>query len=291
MQPDFERGHARTLRLAVVALSLLVLLAVVAFASRSSFGHTSGAQPTPSYVSWAMSVFLIIFVALIPFAVYSYSVQMREFRSKQDKSFQARVARSLMIILVLVIAGGVAMYLRSHHRQLFRGLHLPGAATGNHHDKNHPGATYQPTFQYPVLWASLVLLAAVVGYLYWRHSRRETPERVEHEPTFAEDVAAGITDAIDDLEAEPDARRAVIAAYARMEAVFARHGMRRKESETPVEYLRRLLLELTSRTEAVRRLTDLFEQAKFSLHEIDGAMKQEAIDALRAIRDDLQPPA
>jgi hypothetical protein len=288
MQPDYERGHARTLRLTLAALSLLVLLAVVAFASRSSLGHTSGAQPTPTYVSWAMSVFLIIFVALIPFAVYSYSVQMREFRSKQDKSFQARVARSLAIILIFVIVGGVAMYLRLHHQGLFRGLHLPGAVTGRHHDANHPGATYQPTFQYPVLWASLVVLAAAVGFLYWRHSRRVTPELVDQEPTMAEDVAAGIADAIDDLEAEPDARRAVIAAYARMEAVFARHGMQRKESETPVEYLRRLLLDLTSRTEAVRRLTDLFEQAKFSLHEIDGTMKQEAIDALRAIRDDLQ---
>ncbi|MBA3844696.1 MAG: DUF4129 domain-containing protein [Actinobacteria bacterium] len=97
-----------------------------------------------------------------------------------------------------------------------------------------------------------------------------------------------MNDAIDDLEAEPDARRAVIAAYARMEAVLARHGLRRRPSETPVEYLRRVLLGLTERADAVSRLTDLFEQAKFSRHEIDGAMKQDAIGALREIRDDLR---
>ena len=73
-----------------------------------------------------------------------------------------------------------------------------------------------------------------------------------------------------------------------MEAVLARHGLRRRPSETPVEYLRRVLLGLTARADAVSRLTGLFEQAKFSRHEIDGTMKQDAIGALREIRDDLR---
>jgi len=135
-----------------------------------------------------------------------------------------------------------------------------------------------------------VLMAAAAGYVWWRWRRAgdATPSLLG-EPTVAEDVAESIGDAIDDLEAEPDARRAVIAAYARMEGVFARHGMHRLASETPVEYLRRLLLGLTSRADAVTRLTGLFERAKFSRHEIDGTMKQDAINALRAIRDDLQP--
>jgi hypothetical protein len=100
-------------------------------------------------------------------------------------------------------------------------------------------------------------------------------------------VAGSISEAIDDLESEPDARRAVIAAYARMEGVFGRHGLRRHVSETATEYLQRILLGLTTRVEAVGRLTGLFEQAKFSDHPIDGRMKQDAIDALRVIRDDL----
>jgi hypothetical protein len=97
-----------------------------------------------------------------------------------------------------------------------------------------------------------------------------------------------MSDAIDDLEAEPDARRAVIAAYARMEGVLARHGLRRMPSETPLEYMRRVLLGLTGRADAVKRLTSLFEQAKFSRHEIDSPMKLAAIGALREIRDDLR---
>jgi hypothetical protein len=48
------------------------------------------------------------------------------------------------------------------------------------------------------------------------------------------------------------------------------------------------MLGLTSQTDAVARLTDLFEQAKFSAHTIDAGMKRDAIDALRVIRDDLR---
>jgi hypothetical protein len=64
--------------------------------------------------------------------------------------------------------------------------------------------------------------------------------------------------------------------------------LRRLPSETSLEYLRRVLIGLTARGEPVKRLTSLFEQAKFSRHEIDGSMKHDAIGALREIRDDLQ---
>ena len=121
--------------------------------------------------------------------------------------------------------------------------------------------------------------------------KRRSAIPLEQERTVAEDLAASIGDAIDDLEAEPDARRAVIAAYARMEAVLARNGLRRRPSETPVEYLRRILLGLTARGDSVSRLTALFEQAKFSRHEIDATMKHDAIQALRDIRADLQGAA
>ena len=43
----------------------------------------------------------------------------------------------------------------------------------------------------------------------------------------------------------------MIAAYARMEGVFGRHGLRRQMSETATEYLQRILLGLTTRVEAV----------------------------------------
>ncbi len=93
---------------------------------------------------------------------------------------------------------------------------------------------------------------------------------------------------IDDLRRENDPRRAVVAAYASMERILAAHGLARRRAETPFEYLARVLRELHVGEDAVRSLTQLFEYAKFSAHEIDAGMKEEAIVALSAVRDDLR---
>ncbi len=106
--------------------------------------------------------------------------------------------------------------------------------------------------------------------------------------SLEEDIVATLETTIEDLRGERDPRRAVIAAYAQMERTLARHGYSRARSEAPFEYLARILRDLDVRDEAVRMLTGLFEYAKFSPHEIDGAMKEDAIDALLAIRDDLR---
>ena len=291
MQP-YPQGHGRSFRVASVLLALLVLLALVAFASRTGFGHASSTTATPGYVNWATSIFLVCFFVMAPLSIWAYVHQARErLERQQQKTFQARVIRSLIFIPLLAIAFFVRLYLKDKihlsngFHQLFFGNHL-AAGKG----KNGKGSTpYSPTFQWPVLWAAiLILLAGVAAWVWWRKKHPPMP-RVGLAPlTLEDDVAFSLSDAIEDLESEPDARRAVIAAYARMEGVFGRHGLRREVSETATEYLRRILLGLTTRITAVEKLTGLFEQAKFSDHPIDEWMKQDAIDALRAIRDDLR---
>ena len=289
MQPEHP-GQARTLRLALVAVALFVLLAVVAFASRSGFGHTSTTRPTPGYVNWATSIFLVCFVLMIPFAVWAYGVQTREFLARREQlSFGRRVVRYLAIPVAL----GIAFLLRlAFGKKFFPHVNPPGFhAPGTPHVKGAKGAAahYEPTFQWPVLWVAVALIvAAIVAYVWWRRRHPLGAAEPLRTPSHAREMATTISDAIDDLEAEPDPRRAVIAAYARMEAAFGRQGLKRRPSETAIEYLQRILLGLGSRRDAVSRLTSLFEQAKFSLHEIDASMKDDAIDALRTIRADLQ---
>ena len=103
-----------------------------------------------------------------------------------------------------------------------------------------------------------------------------------------EELARAIGSTIDDLRNERDARRAVVAAYANMERILASHGLARRGAEVPYEYLERVLRMLDVRESAVRSLTELFEYAKFSHHEIDGSMKDHAIESLVAVKEDLQ---
>ena len=94
-------------------------------------------------------------------------------------------------------------------------------------------------------------------------------------------------ESLDDLRAEPDPRRAVIAAYARLERVLAPTGCRESPPRRRSSTSRRMLAELSVSPEAARRLTDLFERAKFSQHAVGAEMKEDAISALETVRDDL----
>jgi hypothetical protein len=138
-------------------------------------------------------------------------------------------------------------------------------------------------------WGTLVLvvcIAAVIGWRAWR-TRRSAAEGPAGPVPVAAAVADVLDDVIDALRRDPDPRRAVISAYARMEDVFARHGVPRQASEAPLEFLNRALAEITE-ADAARRLTDLFEAAMFSTQTFDRSRQDDAIDALVSVRDDLR---
>lgn len=261
---------------------------MVALASRNGFGRSSNAAaPSAAYADYGFSLFLIAFALMIPVAIWAYAVQFRE-NAAARPSFVKRVGRGILGVLIVFGVIGLFVYLHHHHGLGHDSTFFdaPGSGRGHASGSHVP---YRPRFRWPVLWAALALLAAGAAWMSVARRREETPAAPAAD--IAVDLAATMTDAIDDLEAEPDARRAVIAAYARMVGVLTRHGLARAASETPLEYLARALTTLTRRGDAVTRLTGLFERAKFSTHDVDAAMKSEAIAALREIRDDLAAPA
>jgi Domain of unknown function (DUF4129) len=92
---------------------------------------------------------------------------------------------------------------------------------------------------------------------------------------------------VDDLKTIDDPRAAVIACYSRMERVVELSGIEHRQSDTPFELLSRLLLERNVSETAARRLTELFEEAKFSVRPIDEDMRIEALEALLEVRSEL----
>src|SRR5438477_10620295 len=213
MQPA-DPTTGRSARVALVAFALLGLLAIVAFASKSGLGRSSHAQPTPGYVSYAFTAFLIVFVLAIPVAAYGVLLQARE-RNFERKSFGRRVLQNIIVFLWVLGILALVLYLKRHHSHLFTQGSLRKA--GNVVNKHHTGSTelkYEPRFEWSVFWIALVALIATAAFLI--DQRRRLLRRRKAVPlpgsTVAEDFAAEMTDAIEDLEAEPDARRAVIAA-------------------------------------------------------------------------------
>ena len=133
----------------------------------------------------------------------------------------------------------------------------------------------------PLLVAGLALAAMVglaVAQLLAERRRRRPPR------TPAERLVELLDDTLEDLEGEPDPRRAVIAAWARMERGLAAVGLPRHPAEAPFEYAGRVLESALARPASVHRLTGLFERAKFSRHPVGDEDRDEAIAALRAVR-------
>ena len=83
--------------------------------------------------------------------------------------------------------------------------------------------------------ALAAMVAIVVAQLVADRRRRRPPK------TPAERLVELLDDTLEDLEREPDPRRAVIGAWARMEAGLAAVGLPRHPSEAPFEYAARVL--------------------------------------------------
>ena len=176
----------------------------------------------------------------------------------------------LLLLLAMVAAGVLAVVALWPDRHLLRqrprragslGLILPMAVVvalwllrdvlglGGRQD-DPPTSTVAPpsTLEVPTssdqpgvvpLVVAGVALAAMVGIAVAQlvaERRRRRPPR-----TPAERLVELLDDTLEDLEGEPDPRRAVIAAWARMERGLAAAGLPRHPAEAPFEYAARVL--------------------------------------------------
>jgi Domain of unknown function (DUF4129) len=278
------------MRLVIVGIALTVLLGIVAFVSR---GHTSpagnGAHNRGASQFLANVVFTLWVLAMAGGAVvfvYLFTLQKRQ---RRDEFRVKPLLTSLLFFAVVLIA----MVFLFHHLG-HRGNPLKAAANrANRAGKQlsaaerrrlqGPNRAHSPDFSWQ-LAAGIVALIVGASVTAIIRSHRRRADRFA-EAAIAHELMTLVDETIDDLRAEADPRKAIIACYARMERILAVHGLPRRESEAPLEYLRRVLIDLNVTKPAVTKLTELFERAKFSHHEIDSHMKEEAIDALVTFRD------
>lgn len=280
---------SRTAKAGSLALGLIGLLIVVALAARG--GHPSGngqfvSRAVPATLQDSLVTLLVIAYVVAIVAVIVVLFKRRPLQAPRESHWLRNYLGVLAVILLVTLFGSWAI----RHGILHHADQRPVPVQGKPRPENGqtqlpPGATRPAHFQWP-LALGLVGLVLVAGVLVYIRERRPPLSR-RAEPLETE-LARAVETTIEDLRRERDPRRAVIAAYANMERVLAAHGLARTPAEAPLEYLARVLRTLHVRESAVQSLTGLFEYAKFSEHDIDTTMKDDAIAALIAVRDDLQ---
>lgn len=122
---------------------------------------------------------------------------------------------------------------------------------------------------------------------------RATPEAEPIEEKLSEELRRDLAEAaelaIAELEAEQDFRRAVIGCWAYLEMALRRHEHPREVHQTPLEYIRALVLDLPALpARALLELATRYEVARFSEHAISRDDRDTALQSLHDIRHKLR---
>ena len=272
-----NRGRGRWgLLPAGVAVVLVGLVAV-----GSLRGPLGSGRGRPSYPADLIdSLLLLLFLAIVAgavLAVVSLWPGRNLARARRRAGGNWNLILPMAAILLLWLFRDL-LGLGAGDRDLDPTTTIPGASTLEVPDPP-PDSGVVPLIVAGV--ALLAMIGIVVAQLVADRRRRRPPR------TPAERLVELLDDTLEDLEREPDPRRAVIGAWARMEAGLAAAGLPRHPSEAPFEYAARVLETAFARPASVHRLTGLFERAKFSHHAIGQADRDQAIAALRAVRQEL----
>lgn len=280
----------RAQRLLLSGVALTALLAAVAVASRAhrpGGGSGGGSADTGRVVfEYAASVMFVLFPLGALFVLWVLSMGRRQ-KLIEDTGLRRNVVTVLTIGVLILPA---TLLVRHYIKYNGGGAAKPPAAPGTLTDGRDGRAAQnkQPEFQWlpAIIVGSLIFGVAGAGAIavVLKRQRGADWDR-EAELMHALDEVLG--DTLEDLRAERDPRKAVIGAYARMEKLFAAHRVPREEAETPQQYVERVLARLQVSSFAVRRLTELYERARFSPHTVDAGMKDDAIAALEGLRAEL----
>ena len=285
---DPRTRFTRALLLATAAVALVALVAVAAGGYR--LGGSSSTQASPYAVDVVLTVVIALYlIAAVGVVVVMFwsGLELRRIPRQQTKGQRTlRTGVILVGMAILVTIAANRYHWWAHPPRPPAQQTAAGGKGGRSHAKgSHTAQTHKAQLRLvPFL---VVLGAGGVAFAAFVIAERRRRRRLPKDWGVAEVLSDVLDETLDDLRAEQDPRRAVIAAYARMERSLAAHGIPRRRFEAPHEYLTRVLSEVSGGRLAATRLTALFERARFSPHEVDENMKASAIEAIESLQADL----
>lgn len=297
-RPRLLAGRA----LLALGVALAAVVGVSLLASGVRDGGGEGVRLAPSASQGAIDA--VTFLLLTVGTAFTIAVFVVQFGAGREERTPASTRRRLLVVaaMVAVVVGAMPLLARVAGRIDLGDAEAPTV------EPDEPGGAGAPDGALPRQVADgegspggggavvgLVLGLVVVGGValaLQRSGGDRPPPDVPLDDDAARErerqrLAGLLDDALATLRSDPDPRRAVISAWARLEVAVAAAGRPRGASEGPRAYLGRVLEGVDASAPAVRRLGASFERAMFSPHAIGVEEQQEAVDALVAVRDEL----
>jgi hypothetical protein len=136
----------------------------------------------------------------------------------------------------------------------------------------------------------VLLVARALRDAWQRRTTRAAGERIEADidaldaPDLAREAVSGGARAQDDALESGSPRNGIVAVWHTLEKQAAASGLRRQPSETPAEFVLRLLDLAQADPHSVTELAELYREARFSDHPMDESRRRRAQELLAQIR-------
>lgn len=274
--------RGRAARVLVPTLVVLGLVAVVAIAATGSTpsGSDAGRRAPGVLGGTLLGLALVALIASVVFVVFALA---HKGPGEYPRTIGGLTQYVLIAtLLILLVALNVRDW-RLPGLDKLRVAPAQSALTSSSEDGSTSASDARATWLAMFVVLVLAAIGAAAFYVSTRPRRRLSSE----ESGLVDALDEVLADTLDDLRAERDPRRAVVAVYARLERALAANGLPRRSAETQAEHVARILDRLEVDRAAVHRLVALFTWAKFSQHDVDAGMKDEAIETLERVRGEL----
>lgn len=204
------------------------------------------------------------------------------------------------IVTYLIIIGLVSWFLSSDLAKPLIG-ELQGIVesirAGNPFQRStptKPASNLSPTtplFYYGVAVFAMIFLVSLIfffrGLHMALHYRNQISEETNREDELKKKAAEAVQQAILGLKTTKEYREIILQCYKHMCNIFANSGVAISQNETAREFAANISSKLYMSTEAVRGLTFLFEEARYSDHQMTDEQRISALSNLESLRQAL----
>lgn len=281
-RPASPRASGRGPWLVVLAVGALLVLAAVMVPDGFALlrRRETGRYVLPDVPALLRYVVMGLAVATVLLALWGVVLSARGVGFARRRTWEAKV----LVLFVAVGLIGLGFLLVP----LFHWDRSPAPPTPTVAAPNPPPTEAADAFLrssgFGVLLTVLVLGAIVLGLLAWGRSWSRSRGGRELDDSLRRSLAADLDRGIDEVARIEDPRAAVIACYARMERTVEAAGVTRSPADAPYELLAKVLERQHVPAASAARLTELFERARFSDHDVSPVMRDEALGALTNVR-------
>jgi hypothetical protein len=265
---------------------------------------TAGAAPRPPFIGafaqYLLAAFLSIYLLVVLVnaraiveALAVFILGNRKQGSSNGKSLAVILGYAIAVVLLLVFLRSAGM-LQKILGAFETAVNLTSAAlhiTESQQLAQSSAASFNPfAYYYTVIIFGVTVVVALALFLGGMHKAYQWA-REEHAPFKAEvakqEALRVVQKTVTNLRLAGDYREAILRCYKQMCQVLSEHGLNIGLQETAREFSENISRKLELGSGAIRSLTFLFEEARYSDHQIDDSKRAVALSQLENLERSL----